>query len=266
MDLLQQLRQIARNRSGIRLLNIYKGLPISYDTNIVSVGFSEIQVPGSKSHIACLYYQGESFLQGDELPYILRSAVKSLNLAQDYAVLTNFEVAKENIGKRTQIRVEPDDALVATIQFKGSSYEFLAPLADISANGISVYFDSFMFPTRLCHPGAELTVSISIPDFVARKIKKLPTRPLGEGRKVTAPLRANPISGYDGQIVITASGKVITVRHEAQTDRYRISAQLFFKDLSRMVILQYITHRQAEIIKDLRIMSEELYNPKNNTR
>lgn len=266
MDLLQILRQVARNQSNIRLLNIYKGLPISYDTNIASINISEIQVPGSKSHIACLYYQGESYLQVDELPVVIRSTVKSLNLAQDYAVLTNFEVAENNIGKREQIRVEPDDPLVVSIQFKGSAHEFLAPLADISANGVSVFFDGFLFPARLAQPSNEFTMSITIPDFVARKMKKTPPRPAGDGRKVTAQLRATPTGVQDGQIVITARGKVITVRQELEIDRYRVSAQVFFKDLSRMVILQYISHRQSEIIKDLRLLSEDLYNRKNNLR
>lgn len=263
MDLLHTLRQVARNRSSIKLLNIYKGLPISYDTNIVSVGISEILVPGSKSHIACLYYQGESYLQGDDLPAVIRSTVKSLNLAQNYAILENFEIARENIGKREQIRVEPDDPLIAAIKFKGSAYDFLVPLADISASGASVYFESYMFPARLAQPGNELTMTISIPDFVARKMKRLPPRPGSEGRNVTAPLRSNPPGGQDGQIAITASGKVIAVRPEMETERHRVSAQLFFRDLSKMVILQYIAHRQSEIIKDLRVLSEDLYSGRN---
>ncbi|MFN8383451.1 MAG: hypothetical protein U0V02_16020 [Anaerolineales bacterium] len=243
-------------------MNIYKGLPISYDTNIISVGLSEIQVPGSKNHIACLYYQGESYLQGDELPVIIRSKVKSLNLIQNYAILTNFEAAQNNIGMRTQIRVEPDEPLVVTIQFKGSAYEFLAPLADVSANGASFYFDSFMFPVRLCQPGNEISMTIPIPDFIARKIKKIPSRSDRDTRRVITPARSNPIGGQDGQIIIKASGRIIAARAEAGAERYRVNAQLFFKDLSRMVILQYISHRQAEIIKDLRILSEDLYNHK----
>ncbi len=269
MDILQVLRQIARNQSNIRLMNIYKGLPISYDTNIASIGISEIQVPGNRSHIACLYYQGESYLQGDDLPYIIRSTVKSLNLAQNYAVLTNFEIAQNNIGKREQIRVEPDDPLIVSVQFKGSAYDFITPLADISASGVSVFFDDFLFPARLAVPGNEFTMTITIPDFVARKMKKLPPpsqRSINENRKITAPIRPTSTSGQDSQIVIKASGRVVTVREEAEANRYRLSAQVFFKDLSRMVILQYISHRQSEIIKDLHILSEDLYNRKNNTR
>jgi hypothetical protein len=39
--------------------------------------------------------------------------------------------------------------------------------------------------------------------------------------------------------------------------------RLFFKDLSRTVILQYIAQRQSEIIRDLTLLSEELYKLKN---
>lgn len=249
-------------------MNIFKGLPISYDTNITSVGISEIQVPGSRNHIACLYYQGESYLQSDELPIVIRSTVKSLNLAQNYAVLTNFEIAQNNIGKREQIRVEPDDPLIVSVQFKGSAYDFITPLADISASGVSVFFDDFLFPARLAIPGNEFTITITIPDFVARKMKKLPPqRSNNDDRKATAPLRPIPSSGgQDGQIVIKAAGRVIAVRPEVESNQYRVNAQVSFKDLSRMVILQYISHRQSEIIKDLRILSEDLYNRKNNTR
>lgn len=262
MDLLQLFRQVARNRSEIRLLNIYKGLPISYDTNIESVMASEIRVPSSRHQIACLYYQGESFLQGDDLPFIIRSEVMSLNLAKEYVVFSNFEVAKKNIGNRSQIRVEPEEPLMASVKFSGSSSEFLAQLADISSNGASVFFEAFMFPARLAQPGNELTMTLSLPDAVSNKIRKLSQKPKLDGRKVTAPLRTNLTGGQDGRIVITARGKVVAIRPDAALNRFRVSAQLFFKDLSQMVILQYISQRQSEIIQDLRMLSEELYKIK----
>ena len=257
MDLLPLLRRIANNHSEVRLLNIYKGLPISYDTNIDSVIDSEIQVQGNRYQIACLYYQGESYLKMEELPFIIRSQVMSLNLAKESARFSNFEVAKNNIGKRSQIRVEPEEPLIVSIQFSGSQSDLLAPLADISAEGASVHFEPYMFPVRLAHPGNELTMTISLPDSIYSKIKKLSQK--FEGRKVTSPLRANPAGGQDGKIVITARGKVIAVYHDMHMNRYRVSMKLFFQDLSRMVILQYISQRQSEIIQDLHLLSDELY-------
>jgi len=269
MDIIQILRQIAKDQSGIRLMNIYKGLPISYDTSIVSVGNMDIQVLGNKSHITCLYYQGESFLQGEQLPVVLRSKVVSLNLAKDSAMLADFEMAPPNIGNRSQIRVEPGEPLIVSIQFKGSAYDFLAPLADISASGASVYFESFMFPIRLAKPGSELTMTISLPDSAAKKMKtSQQTKWSGnEERKISSPPpRKSVASESSSHVDVTANGRVVSVRFDPETRRYRVSIQMFFKDLSRMVILQYISQRQAEIIQDLRILSEDLYNRRNKVR
>ncbi|MCX6060554.1 MAG: hypothetical protein NTW69_20735 [Chloroflexi bacterium] len=239
-------------------MNIYKGLPISYDASIDFVDDSEIQIHGNKHQLACLYYQGESYLQAEELPYIIRSQVISLNLSKENVIFSNFEAVKNNIGNRTEIRVEPDEQLVVTIQFNGSAADIFAPLTNISAGGASVIFEAYMFPTRLCQPGNDLTMTISLPD----KFKKLSQKPAIDSRKLNPYSRTNSTEGQDGKIVITARGKVIAVQPEFQLKRYRVSVKLYFKDLSRIVVLQYISQRQSEIIQDLRILSDELYNLK----
>jgi hypothetical protein len=259
-DLFRLLGQIAKNQSEIRLLNIYRGLPISYDTNINSVGNFEIQVPASKQHIACLYYQRETYLQGEKLPFLIRSQVLSLNLAKEAAILSNFEVAKPDIGKRAQIRVEPEEPLIAFIQFVGSGYEIPAPLADISAEGASIYLETHLFPARQFQPGNEITTTISFPDTVSQKIRKLSTKTILESRS-TKPFSRMP-GWQDGKVVIMARGKIVSVRPEFELNRYRVGMRLFFQDLSRVVILQYISQRQSEIIRDLRILSDELYSRK----
>ena len=133
MDIFQYLRRIAGNQSAIKLLNVYKGLPISHDALISSVGDSEIQVHSNRFQLACLYYQQETYLQGEDLPCIFRSQVASLHLGKDDATLTDLEVASGNVGKRSQIRVEPDEPLIALIQFNGAPMGIAAPIADISA-------------------------------------------------------------------------------------------------------------------------------------
>lgn len=262
MEIMPMLRQLAREQAEVRLLNIYKGLPISFDSFISVVGMAEIQVPSSKNHIACLYHQGETFLQGDALPFIIRSKVIRLNLAKDFAILSNFETVRNDIGKRMQIRVEPDEPLVATIQFRGGAYEFLAPIADISANGASVYFEGDLFPTRLAQIGNELTMSISLPDSAARKARKAMPLPKIEGRKIAPPVQTHLHGSQERHGIVTAKGRIIAVRHETASKRYRLNTQLSFKDPHRMILLQYISQRQTEIIHDLRILSEDLYHNK----
>jgi hypothetical protein len=256
------LEQIARNRSGIKLLNVYKGLPVSYDVSIHAIGNSEIQVHSNRNQLACLYYQRETYLQSEELPFILRSQVMSLHLGKEDAILANLEIAPGSIGNRTQIRVEPDDPLLAMIQFNGSASEFFVPLADISAEGAGVYFEHYMFPARLCQPGNEISMSIWLPDTNSSRRKKLPTRPLTESRSSKSPFRPDLPKGQEGKVVLTTKGRVVSVRPEFQWNRYRIGLKLFFKDLSRTVILHYISQRQSEIIRDLSILTDELYSRK----
>jgi len=259
MDLLAILRQIAREQSGVRLMNIFKGLPISYDTVIASVGAAEVQVPCSKNHIACLYHQGEAYLMGESTPVVIHAKVLRLSLAKDYAVLSDFESAQDNIGKRTQIRVEPGEPIMVGIEFKGSAFKFVAPLADISANGASVFFESGMFPGRISKIGSELTMSIPLPDSMTHKAQKITEKASKEIRKTLAPRQGN-------QVVVNAHGRVVAVTPDEESNRYRVSAHVIFKDLSRMVILQYITTRQSEIIQDLRALAEDLYKRKDHLR
>lgn len=262
IDLYLLLGQIARNRSEIKLLNVYKGLPISYDVNINSIGTSEIQVHSNRQQIACLYHQRETYLQGEALPFILRSQVMSIHLGKEDAVLANLEVAPISIGNRAQIRVEPDEPLLAVVNFNGSSGEFYVPVADISGEGAGIYFEHYMFPSRLCQPGSEISITIWLPDTNSLKKKRLSTRPLVESRNTKSFSRSELPKGQGGKVVITTKGKIVSIHPEFQLGRYRVGLKLFFKDLSRTVILHYISQRQTEIIRDLSVLADELYSRK----
>lgn len=262
-DLFTLLRQVAKNQSEIRLLNIYKGLPISYDASISSIGDSEINVTTNRYQISCLFHQRETYIQGEELPNIIRSQVMSLNLAKEDALLANFEIAQNSIGNRMNIRVEPGDPLVGIIQFKGYPTKVITPIADISIHGVSVYVEDFLFPVRLFQPGNEITMSISFPEASIQKPKKVFTGQLSESRNTRTLIPpSRSLAGPDGKIEINTWGKILAVRPELILNRYRIRIKLYIKDMERMLVSQYVSQRQAEIIRDLRILSDELYNRK----
>lgn len=256
------LEQAVRNRSGIRLLNIFKGLPISYDTRINFIGGSEIQVQSSMYQIACLYFQRETYLLGEELPFIFHSQVVNLHLGREEATLAQLEEAGRGIGDRMQIRVEPEEPMVVVVRFEGASSEFHALLADISAEGAGIYFEDYMFPSRLCQRGNEISATFSLPEAVAQKIKKPSTRPLRERRITGSLIQSELPKGQDGRIAITTNGKIVSVHRDFPFSRYRVGMRLHFRDLSRAAILQYIAQRQTEIIRDLGILSDGLRNLK----
>lgn len=259
MDLFQHLRQVARNGSAIKLLNVYKGLPISYEAQISSIGDLEIQVRSNRYQIACLYYQHETYIQSDELPFVLRSQVVNLHLGRETATLTNFEAAAKNIGNRTQIRVEPGEPLVALIQFHGAPIGLAAPITDISAEGASFYLEPYLFSSRLCRPGNQLSVRITLPDNLSQRAKKTIIKNPRDNRSIYAS-QPDASIGSEGTVTISTTGQVTWVRSELI--HYRVGVRLLFKDLSRTIILQYISQRQSEIIRDLTRLSDELYSRK----
>jgi hypothetical protein len=258
-NLFEILERLSQNQSGIRLLNIYKGLPISYDATISSLGDSEIHVISNKYQISCLYHQRETFIRSEDLPFVIRSQVISLNLAKEDAVLANFEMAQNSIGNRMNIRVEPEEHLVGSIQFKGLPTKVMAAIADISIHGASIYIEDFLFPVRLFQPGNEISMSILIPEILIQKTKKTLTSQIIDSRNVRSLVRSGPPFVSDGNIEINAWGKILAVRPELHANRYRVSVKLFIKDQERAVVSQYISQRQTEIIRDLRILSEELF-------
>lgn len=259
-DIITVLGQLAVRQSEIRLLNIFKGLPISYGASISSVGDSDIRVTSNRYQISCLYYQRETYIQADHLPFTIRSQVMSLNLAREDAILANFEMAENSIGNRMNIRVEPgEESLIGMIQFKGYPNKVMAAIADISIYGASVLIEDFLFPVRLFQPGNEISMLISFPESIMQKSKKVYTGQLTNSRGVAR--SASPVA-QDGKVDINAWGKILVVRHEPNLSRYRVSIKFYIKDAERAAVSQYISQRQTEIIRDLRILSDELYNRK----
>jgi hypothetical protein len=259
-DIMAALRQLASRQTEIRLLNIFKGLPISYGASISSISDSDIHVTSNRYQISCLYHHRETYIQADDLQFTIRSQVMSLNLAREDAVLANFEIAQNSIGNRMNIRVEPgDEPLMGVIQIKGYPNKVTATISDISILGASVLIEDFLFPVRLFQPGNDISLLISFPEAAMQKSKKVYTSQLTNTRSL---VRNSLPPAQGGKIDITAWGKLLFVRHEPNLNRYRVSIKFYIKDAERMAVSQYISQRQTEIIRDLRILSDELYNRK----
>ncbi len=255
-DLLALLGRLPKNQAEIRLLNIFKGLPINYDASISSADDFEIRITTSRFQLACLYHQRETYLQANQLPNPVRAQVMSLNLAREEAVLANFELAPNTIGNRMNIRVEPGDELNGVLQFKGYPTKITAPIADISIFGTSLFIDDFLFPARLFHPGNEISMTILFPAMALKK----PKNTLNENRNTRSLVHNSSPVGVDGKLEISAWGKILSVRPELNMGRYRVSIKFYIKDPERMLVSQYISLRQTEIIKELQLFTNELFN------
>ena len=263
LELFELLQPFAEQKSQIRLLNIFKGLPITHEATIKSVSDSEIIVNCDRYQLACLYNQRETYIQSNELPFTLRAQVLRINLTKEEASLSDFEIAQSDIGNRMNIRVIPGDQLVGIFQIQGNPTKVIAPIADISNYGISVYINELLFPIKLFQTGDDVNLTIAFPEKVSSEIKKELLKQISATRNSRRVLRTiRPPTIPHGNMSINAWGKILAIRSEKKSFRHRVSMKLYIKDSERLILTKYISVRQAEIIQDLRFLAEDLFNSK----
>jgi hypothetical protein len=264
-DLLRILHQLYRGNRELRLLNLYKGLPILYVSKIDTLLAETIEVPASKQQLACLFHQKETYLQSDAFPGSIRARVTDLDLSLGRARLSNFSSAETGIGERMRVRVEPNEAPLAYLRFH-SGYHMPAPLVDISPEGVSITVHDTRYAERYFNISTLLELSLSFPKSVSRHIIKVNTRPLVRHVK-TPDFVATRTHGprlpkemwRDGVVVVNTRGQITSHAYNQSQELHRIGIRLSSEEIERSVIAQYIAYRQAEIIRDLRMLADDLY-------
>ncbi|HEY3312456.1 MAG TPA: hypothetical protein VGK00_12520 [Anaerolineales bacterium] len=229
-DPIAMLGLISKKQSEIMLLNIYKGLPISYDAYIKSINTAEIRVLSNRYQLACLHHQGETYIRERDLPFVIRSRVKELDLENEEAVLSGLEIAPENIGNRMGVRVEPAGAMEASLQLKDRQAAITAPISDISTHGATVYLDNGQLAGKQLQVGEDANLTFSLP-------------------------QVDPLA----EIEIHSRGKILAVNPDPLTGRQRLRMRLFFTETDHPAVFQYVSRRQSEIIQDLSRLADEIY-------
>ena len=74
-EILKIFRKIASEGRRIRLLNVYKGIPISYAARITNIGDASVSVHTEKIQLVCMYREKETFIQNVRFPHLVRAGV-----------------------------------------------------------------------------------------------------------------------------------------------------------------------------------------------
>lgn len=266
--------QLAHSQTPVKLLNIYKGIPISNDAIIEQVDANGVQITTQRYQISCLYLSRETYLLSGYLPTVLRANVARLNAAGLKAVLTHFENAQPTIGLRSQVRVEPDPPLPIQIQVKNSSAHIPATLVDLSADGLGIQLDRHLFHPHVFQPGVEISATFTL-DIQASAPARM-TQPLSgtsalENRYSREAIRglagsSDNASGAkapssvsrppDGKVQVR--GRIIKVRPDSQAGGIRLGIRLIVDETTHLVMTQYISKRQTELIREINMVYEGL--------
>lgn len=273
----QPINALFHEQMTVRLLNVYKGMPIANDATVTRVEANAICVNSIKAQIVCMFLDRQTFIQSPSLPQIFRASVLKFNTAQMEVWLGNFSPTKGSIGERKQVRVVPVDMLNSVVQPKNLRGSVKAELADISQNGMAIYLPRAFFTADVFKVGAEMVVHLTLPvstspapmggissasggaDLTARfnRGSLRGTSELTSHGENDSDTRRDALSPYsNGKLVIRA--QIRNVILEAAQSRVRIGMHLFPTLEAQAVISNFITQRQSELVREVRTLYEML--------
>jgi hypothetical protein len=269
------LLQLARTKTPVKLLNIYKGIPISNDALIDLVDANGVQITTQRYQISCLYLTHETYILSGYLPSVLHADVTRLNAAAMKAVLANFQPAQPTIGLRSQVRVEPEAPVVVQVQVKNSSTHIPASLLDLSADGLGLLLDRHLFHPHVFQAGTELDATFTLdvqinaparvtqplagPSALENRYSRDAIRGLsgGGGSSNSGKTQSLPPSPRNTNKV-SVHGRIIKVRPDSQAGGIRLGVRLVVDETTHMVMTQYISKRQTELIREINSLYEGL--------
>ncbi|MBI9049073.1 MAG: hypothetical protein JEZ00_06630 [Anaerolineaceae bacterium] len=261
-------RQIFQDKGTIRLMNVYKGIPISTSGMILAVDPESITVHTEKSQVVSMYHDRQTFIHTELENNIYMAKVESIDFKNVNAVLTNFKVASDQIGKRTQVRVVPADPIRSVVKTSEIRTINQGILADVSQTGLAIYISSEDFSPVVYKPGVKINLFLKLPIPIRQTAKlKMPERevkPRYDNIRQPTYQHTTPGSDSDNEKrekldpEVELIGTIVNIHADNRKGRYRVGVKVSMKDPSKKVLSSFISMRQAEIIREIREAYQQL--------
>jgi hypothetical protein len=149
-DIYRLVSDATNNKSNVRFLNTYRGVPVTADGNVIELHGNDVKFQTTAIQILCIRAQKYSYINfGD---FILKGRVISSNLNDETIILTDLEPNKNIIGLRKFIRIEPFSPV--KVRFTSPRFNtvdsdvpvwFIANLVDLSIHGAAIHLNAFVY-------------------------------------------------------------------------------------------------------------------------
>jgi c-di-GMP-binding flagellar brake protein YcgR len=139
----KEIYEIYNNKEKISIYNIYKGIPISHNTYILSIENSNIKINATINFIFASKFNSEIYFNQENKNYYFTGEVKDFDIEKKTITLTNIKKIQRDLPKRKQIRVQPKEEIEVTII--GETNNIKSKLFDISLQGMAIILDNNYF-------------------------------------------------------------------------------------------------------------------------
>ncbi len=214
----------------VKLINVYKGVPISHDAVLIKVINDRLTLKFHHNQALLLNLEGQTYILSALFPKPIKATVMTINTTEQVAILTDFSFSDPSFRKRETIRVDIDydSAPTVTIASPECNVRLFGKLSDISVHGIGV-------------------IVIAVQEIISKDFS--------ENAEVQVQFKLPFLEEGDFQ-ELTMWGEI---RHiERSQENYRLGIKTFPNQEAEVVINQYVSLRQSEILDEIEKYSTSL--------
>lgn len=135
--IMRQMGSMYQAKKPLKLINSFRGLPISFDANIRTVNNGYIVLQTHPHQAMCISLEKRTYIQGDLLDGAARAQPIGVDVSSGEVILTHITPAGRDLGQRLNPRVEPGEPVRVDIRLRDTT--LTANLADLSYQGIGLY-------------------------------------------------------------------------------------------------------------------------------
>ena len=205
----------ANLKQPLKLINYYKGIPLSYPATIASISRGVVDLDVQAMQAFTIEQARSTFIRSPLFKYDLFAQAQYVNVRKKAATFVKFSYVEIMAERRSFVRVEVDARVIVTIVSPQGNVE--GRLTDISLSGLGVLIDY----TSLLETGVETTLQFTL----------------------VSPETAQPVSISIPATLVNISGDLSPYSY-----RFAINPE---KLLERQ-ISQYVFQRQVEIIREVK--------------
>ena len=227
-DITRCFSLLIEQRKPVRLINTYRGIPITNEGRIITISQGYVAFGVHEYQAVCMTLEGKTYIQGETLPEVFQARAVAVDVLTKQAILTEFTGVGNSVGKRMAVRVQPKDP--TDVEIYDGIRRIPGKLADISTTGVGV----FTFATYIY---GELTFEKSENVYID---VRMPT----------------------SDVILRFEGKITSVAHQKGTFLHRLGVKLLPNPATDPALLQYVSQRQDEVLRELKAIYETMAKDK----
>jgi len=182
-----------------------------------------------KHQSACLRLHKYTYFESPLLPGVIKASALTVDLATNMAILGDFQYSDDGIGKCMLVRAQPTEPIDVLLLNDSKTQRIKIQLMDISLTGMAVSATQLLFNADVFKQNSTVYAQFNLPGKAQGKF-----------------------------IPVNVTGTIVNINLDKSKQVYRIGLRIFPDEIAHPILVQYISRRQSEIMKDIRTLDNKM--------